>query len=78
MTNNDIISAIKAMKTSSRESNRPVKGYKIHHGKTPKYEAQIGIGSSKIYLGMFDSPEKATAAYTAAKAKIAEMRNHGD
>ena len=49
----------------------PAKGYKQVGS---KYAAQIGIGNKKLHLGMFDTPEEATAAYNAARQRVQELR----
>jgi hypothetical protein len=44
------------------------KGYCIHK-KTNKYRVQIGMCGKKIFVGLFDTPEQARAAYVEAKNK---------
>lgn len=74
-----IIATLKAERstgTGTRRESHAIKGYKTRtaaDGSTV-YESQIGLGSRKIYLGSFSTPEEATAAYTTAKARIAELR----
>lgn len=76
---NNIIATIRAERTGTRSTSRagkPVKGFKTRATAdgTPIYEAQIGIDGRKVYLGSFLTPEEASAAYTTAKARIAELR----
>jgi len=80
ITNNitdSIIATLKAERsTGQARTGHAVKGYKTRTTAdgTPVYEAQIGIGGRKVYLGSFSAPEEATAAYAAAKARIHELR----
>jgi hypothetical protein len=45
------------------------KGYHFQK-KTNKYRVQIGNYGKKIFVGLFDTPEEARAAYVEAKNKL--------
>ena len=40
-----------------------------YHAKSKKFRAMIAVNSKQYYLGVFDTPEEAHAAYCAAKAE---------
>lgn len=74
---NNIIATIRAERsTGQTRVGKPVRGYKTRTTSdgTPVFEAQLGLGSRKIYLGSFSTPEEATAVYQAAKARVAELK----
>jgi hypothetical protein len=61
------------------QQNRPAhsghalpKGVTLHK-QSGKYQAQIGAGGKTIYLGLFDAPDAAGAAYARAA-----KRHHGE
>lgn len=72
-----IISTIRAERsTGQTRAGKPAKGFKTRttaDGSTV-YEAQLGFSGTKIYLGTFSTPEEATAAYVAAKARVQELK----
>jgi hypothetical protein len=58
------------MASNRTENNSQIigKGY-YYNKKLKKYISQIGVNKKHIYLGRFDTPEEANAAYMEAKRK---------
>ncbi len=54
---------------SVNQHNRKAKGYTIEKS-TGKYYAQIKLEGKQHFLGRFNTPEEATAAYLAAKKRL--------
>ena len=51
-----------------KNSSTGIRGISIHRG-TNKWQADIAVRGKKKYLGLFDTPEQAHAAYLQAKEK---------
>ena len=60
---------LRACNSAENHQNRKVKGYTLHKA-SGKYQAMITVKGKAKYLGLFDTPELALAAYCEAKRSL--------
>lgn len=60
-----------------QQFNRGVKGYSWYK-RDRKWQAQIKLNGILRYLGLFDTPEEANAAYLAAKEELHKIREQNN
>lgn len=59
-------------KATAQNTNGLLGAHVLRRGGTVRFQSQIRVNGRRLYLGIFDTPEEAHAAYLAAKRRLHE------